>query len=189
VPITYGVEPSLLHSVEAMTRPYSVLEDGRPVERPASAAAQAWLATLRTAAQDSDVLALPFGDPDVVALSRADTGLRAQVEPLRRLGESEAARLLGVQPLPSVAWPPPGPLPAALDVVVGGQSRAVVLDASALPPASGSRNRTPSARSELPSLTGPVSGLLVEPVLSALLEPGGAAPGGEGRRRGLAVPR
>jgi hypothetical protein len=29
VPITYGVEPSLLHSVEAMTRPYSVLAEGR----------------------------------------------------------------------------------------------------------------------------------------------------------------
>jgi hypothetical protein len=129
----------------------------------------------------------------VVALSRADTGLRAQVEPLRRLGESEAARLLGVQPLPSVAWPPPGPLPAALDVVVGGQSRAVVLDASALPPVSGSRNRTPSARSELPSLTGPVSGLVVEPVLSALLEPTGgqglpASAGGEALRGEEASP-
>jgi hypothetical protein len=83
------------------------------------------------------VLALPFGDPDVVAMSRADSGLRAQVEPLRRLGESEVARVLGVEPLTSVAWPPPGPLPAALDVVVGGQTRAVVLDSSALPPASG----------------------------------------------------
>ena len=193
VPITYGVEPSLLHSVEAMTRPYSVLQDGVPVQQPASAAAEQWLTSLREAAQDSsrdsDVLALPFGDPDVVSMSRADTGLRAQVEPLRRLGESEVARVLGAEPLPSVAWPPPGPLPAALDVVVGGQSRAVVLDASALPPASGSRNRTPSARSELPSVTGPVSGLLVEPVLSALLEsPGGGAlpgeevsPGGGGR--------
>jgi hypothetical protein len=176
VPITYAVEPSLLHSVEAMTRPYSVLQDGAAVEQPPSAAAEAWLTALREAAQDSEVLALPFGDPDVVAISRADSGLRAQVEPLRRLGESEVARLLGVEPLPSVAWPPPGPLPAALDVVVGGQARAVVLDSSALPPASGSRSRTPSARSQLPSVTGPVSGLVAEPVLSALLEPPGTDP-------------
>jgi hypothetical protein len=69
-----------------------------------------------------------------------------------------------------------GPLPAALDVLVAGQTRAVVLDSSALPPASGSRNRTPSARSQLPSVTGPVSGLVAEPVLSALLEPPGTDP-------------
>jgi hypothetical protein len=61
-------------------------------------------------------------------------------------------------------------------VVVGGQTRAVVLDSSALPPASGSRSRTPSARSQLPSVTGPVSGLVAEPVLSALLEPPGTDP-------------
>jgi len=173
VPLTYGVEPSLLHSVEAMTRPYSVREGARPVERPASPAAQAWLTALREAARDSDVLALPFGDPDVVALVRTDSRLRAQVEPLRRLGESEATRVLGVEPLPSVAWPPPGPLASALDVVVSAQTRAVVLDSSALPPVSGSRNRTPSTRISLPSVTGPVSGLVVEPVLSALLAPPG----------------
>ena len=189
VPVTYGVEPSLLHSVEAMTRPYAVLEDGALAERPASAAAESWLAVLREAAQDSDVLALPFGDPDVVAMSRADSGLRAEVEPLRRLGESEVARVLGVEPLPSVAWPPPGPLPSALDVIVSARTRAVVLDSSALPPASRSRNRTPSARIQLPSVTGPVSGLVVEPVLSELLAspddealPGRAAPTSGGTR-------
>jgi hypothetical protein len=178
VPITYGVDPSLLHSVESMTRPHAVLSDGAPVQQPASAAAAAWLESLREAARDDDVLALPFGDPDIVAMSRADPGLRAQVEPLRRLGESEVARVLGVEPLPSVAWPPPGPLPAALDVLVSGQTRALVLDSSALLPASQSRSRTPSARVELPSVTGPVGGLVVEPVLSALLEsPDGGAVG------------
>jgi hypothetical protein len=103
VPVTYAVDPSLLHSVESMTRPYAVLADGVPVQQPASAAAEAWLESLREAARDDDVLALPFGDPDIVAMSRADPGLRAQVEPLRRLGESEVARVLGVEPLRR--WP------------------------------------------------------------------------------------
>jgi hypothetical protein len=39
VPLTWAVDPDLVHSVEAMTRPYAVLEGGRRTDRPASDAA------------------------------------------------------------------------------------------------------------------------------------------------------
>jgi hypothetical protein len=177
VPVTYGIDPSLLYSVEAMVRDYSVLVDGEKVDRPASAAAEQWLVALRAAATESDVLALPFGDPDVVAMSRLGSGLRDQVEQLRKLGQAEVRELLYEPgsdrgPLTSVVWPPPGPVTgSALDLLVGGETTAVVLDVAALPPASTSRNRTPSARNELPSFVGKVTGLVVEDVLSELVVP------------------
>lgn len=177
VPVTYGIDPSLLYSVEAMVRDYSVLVDGEKVDRPASPNAEQWLVGVRAAAQEQDVLALPFGDPDVVAMARAGTGLRDEVEQLRKLGQATVQRLLYEQdsprrPLTSVVWPPPGPIPdPALDLLLGGQARSVVLDVDALPPASAARNRTPSARTTLPSPYGATTGLVVEDVLSDLVAP------------------
>lgn len=177
VPMTYGIDPSLLYSVEAMVRDYTVLADGEQVDRPASANAEQWLVALRAAAQEQDVLALPFGDPDVVAMARAGTGLRDEVEQLRKLGQATVQRLLYEEgsprrPLTSVVWPPPGPVTdEALDLLLGGPARSVVLDVAALPPASAARNRTPSARTELPSQFGATTGLVVEDVLSDLVTP------------------
>lgn len=185
VPLTYAVDPSMLYSIEAMDRGggYTVLEDGEPVELPRSENAAQWLVSMRAAAQESAVLALPFGDPDVVALARA--GMGDEVNQLRKLGERTTQELLWPAessrgPLTSVAWPPPGPVTPALDDLVGGDTDAVVLDVAALPPASVSRNRTPNARTELPSPLGPVTGLVVEDVLSELVE--GGRNGGQGHR-------
>jgi hypothetical protein len=179
VPVTYGIDPSLLYSAEAMVAPrgYSVLEGGEKVDRPRSQNAEQWLVSLRAAAREQDVLALPFGDPDVVAMTRSGAGLRDEVEQLRKLGQSETRRLLYEQgsdrePLTSVVWPPPGPVnDAALDLLLGGEADSVVLDVAALPPASASRNRTPSTRNELPSQFGTTTGLVVEDVLSDLVTP------------------
>ena len=177
VPVTYGIDPSLVYSAEAMTRPYTGLEDGERVDHEPSAHAEQWLVSLRAAAQDSDVLALPFGDPDVVAMTRVGSGLRDDAEQLRKLGQAELSGLLYDEPsdrelLTSVAWPPPGPLTtAALEVLVGGQATSVVLDPEALPPASSARSRTPSTRNELPSQFGRVTGLVPEQVLSDLVTP------------------
>ena len=170
VPLTYGVDPALVDTVEATTRPYAVLVDGTARSRPPSAAAAAWLASLRAAVttDGTALLALPFGDPDVVAMSRTGSGLRDEVDSLRSLGRSEAQRLLGVAPLDAVAWPPPGPLGPALDRVAG-DATAVVLDAAAVPPPSVFRSRTPSAPTALSTATGPVTGLVVEDVLSELV--------------------
>lgn len=179
VPVTYGVDPSLLYSVGAMVAKngYSVLVDGERVNRPMSQNAEQWLVALRAEAQEQDVLALPFGDPDVVAMARSGAGLRAEVEQLRKLGQATTQRLLYEDgsdrgPLTSVAWPPPGPVDRpALELLLGGDVTGVVLDSAALPPASAQRNRTPNARNELPSTFGEPSGLVAEDVLSALVVP------------------
>ena len=175
VPVAYAVEPDLLGTVEMMTRPHPVLERGKAVERPASDAAVAWLLRLRAAAAAGSVLSLPYGDPDVVALSRPESGLRDDVELLRRLGQSETRRLLGVeQLLSSISWPPPGPIGGALDALAAGGQDAVpptvVLGDELLPEVPSKAGRTPSARTTLSSATGPVTALTIDTGLSLLAE-------------------
>ncbi len=187
VPMTYGVDPDLLDTVEVMSRPYALLSRGDRITRPASADAQRWLATLRTLADRADVLALPYADPDVVALSRPESGVRGDVDLLRKLGQSEARRLLGVDAvLRSIAWPPPGPLGGALDALVSGgdgsEPPAIVLDEGNLPEPPALLGRTPSARTTLSSTTGPVTALVIDSALSALVEPDPSAPGWQGAR-------
>jgi len=171
VPVTYAVDPDLLGSVEAMTQPYPVRSAGEVETLPASADAQAWLEALRTATADgADVLALPYGDPDVVALTRPGSQLRDDVEALRRLGQSEAARVLGREPLSSLAWLPPGPLGSSVDTLAGGQVDTLLIDPSSLPDAAPLAGRTPNARTTLSSTAEPVNALVLDEALSRLLE-------------------
>lgn len=201
VPITYAADPELLGTVAAMTGEHSLLTpDGEVVARPPSASAGAWLAELKealagappragtAAVPAADLIALPYADPDVVALSRAGGGLPSDVEQLRVLGERVAEDVLdgtvAADPLESVAWPPAGPLSAAaLDAVVAGGARAVVLDEAALPPRSLASPRTPGARTGLSSASaGPVTGLVVEDTLSRLLAASPDDPDWQGAR-------
>ncbi|MEO6205495.1 MAG: DUF6049 family protein, partial [Mycobacteriales bacterium] len=175
VPMTYAVDPDLLFTADAMTRPYQVrvnadrnrlVSDLEP--------ARQWLATLATAVARADVLALPYADPDVVALTAPDAGLADEVGQLRELGKREAARVTGRTPLSSVVWPPAGPLTRrALEALTSGGATAALLDPLALqqpdvPPA-----RTPDAViGQVSQQTGvPVNGLVIDPGLSALLDP------------------
>jgi len=183
VPVTYAVDPDLLGSVETMTQPYPVRSAGEVETLPASADAQAWLDALRAAAAEgADVLALPYGDPDVVALTRPGSQLRDDVEALRRIGQSEAARVLGREPLSSLAWLPPGPLGSSVDTLAGGQVDTLLVDPSSLPAAAPLAGRTPNARTTLPSTVEPVNALVPDEALSRLLEPDPTSRSWQGER-------
>ncbi len=185
VPVTYAIDPDLLTTVQALTEPHRVLEDGEVVERPPSEAAAEWLASVRAATTEGDVLALPYADPDVVALSRPESGVRDDVDLLRKLGQSEARRVLELDELlTSIAFPPPGPIGGALDTLVsespGGVPPAIVLSDETAEQATG--GRSPGARTTLSSTTGPVTALIVDPALSALVEPDPEDPSWQGPR-------
>lgn len=185
VPMTYAVDPALLDDVRASTRPYAVLDGQRTVVGAGGSVAAAWLTGLtadvaRTAkGVGNAVLALPYADPDVVALSRRPA-LRDDVTKADTLGQRTAADILGGVPLAGVAWPPAGPLSSdALDAVVGSDVGTVVLDEAALPPPATDFGRTPDARARLSSaVAGQVTGLVVDGGLSRLL----AAPVTQGGR-------
>lgn len=173
VPVTYAVDPDLLYTVRAMTRSYPVRTDGSVQDGAGVAAAQAWLPALQTA--PGDVVALPYADPDVVALTRGAAELAADVSAGRTYGETVTQEVLGRPPLRTVAYPPPGPLSdAALDTLTTGGASTVVLGSDAVHTPDPGASSTPSARVELPSSStaGPVTGLVVDRALSDLLARG-----------------
>jgi hypothetical protein len=175
VPVTLAVDPGLLETVSSMTRPYLVDDAaGRGVP-----AATTWLARLRSSGLTTSLLALPYADPDVTALSRGDDPRnREDLVSAAELGAEVTRTVLGRAPNPLVAWPPPGPVPpGAADALALTGARAFVLDPEAYDDSEPQRG-TPSTRSVYTtSSTGAnLDGLVVEPDLSALLagpEPGG----------------
>jgi hypothetical protein len=194
VPVTYAVDPDLLSTVAVMTEPYLVRRaSGEPEEKPPSPAALGWLDALTTALADPPdtaaraprgLLSLPYADPDIVALARTPSGLAEDVELLRRVGEDVTAEITGREPDRTIAWPPDGRLtPAALDLALAGDTRAVVLDEDALDPVPFDTSVTPSAPVELASASaGALTGLVVERELSRLLEVGPEDEGWQGAR-------
>lgn len=186
VPVTYGVDPDLLFTLRALAdRPYLVREAGKDVVRPESDRASRWLTVLADQAQKQDILALPYGDPDVTALARSGTGLRDDIELLRKLGVQTTSTVLGSPPMTALAWPPPGPVGAAVDALAGDRTAptALVLDETVFAPLTDTAGRTPSARVSLSSAaTGEVTGLVADAALSALTAPDPTAPTWQGAR-------
>ncbi len=179
-PPTLAIDPMLLEDVSLMTARDGYLVDAggagaRPVPGTGGAAATAWLARLRALAARSQVLALPYGDPDAVALQRL--GLGGQLAVAARRGRELWAKLMpGVPTLADVAWP----AHEALDAATAGTyaadgAKAVVLRTSSL--SAGSTPTTPTARSVLPQATTrsiPLDVLLVDDVVSTSIGQRGA---------------
>jgi hypothetical protein len=164
-----AVDPALLETVQGMSAGYRVADPTGVVDGTGATAAGRWLERLRAAVAGRCVLPLPYGDPDVVALSRAGlTDLEALAV---STGAQLVGDLLGVQPLTGTAWPADGVLDertftdlTVLDV------RAVLLEPRGLArPAPGT-----DADTDTVTLAGGPRGLLADPLLVTALEP--AAP-------------
>lgn len=177
LPLTYAVDPALLEAVQAMTGGYLVHAHGQPV-RPGTgrAAAARFLAALRPLVAVDAVLALPYADPDIVALVRAgrtqDVGLAAAAPAFSQIAE----QVLGVRPVPGLAWPPDGLLTRpALDALPAIGK--VVLSGAALP-APADLPYTADAVASLPTVAGgTVSALLTDPTIQQLVGSDPQAPG------------
>ena len=175
VPVTYAVDPDLLFTVDALQSPYQLrVTEDRNRKITETTAARRWIDQLHSAVTGEDVLALPYGDPDVVALSSYQTGLADEVGQLRELGRGEAARVTLRAPLTSVVWPPGGRLTRrGLETLAAGGATAAVLDAAALPGSELERARTPDAHAGqlLTQVGQPLNGLVLDATLSRLLTP------------------
>ncbi len=171
--LTWAIDPALLANAATMTKPYHAggvagcrsLREGspQPAPEPASRAAKAWLAQLKSATAGQQVFVTPYGDADLAALLRynlnadLDQAFKAgRLVAGQALGSSLSAPAAGTPASPNgIAWPANGSLNHA-DLVSLAASygiTTVVLDSTAMPP-SPQRNYTPSAQATAPDGTG-----------------------------------
>ncbi|MCA1824044.1 MAG: DUF6049 family protein [Mycobacteriales bacterium] len=168
--VTWAVDPELLEAVDRMTRRYRVITaDGKVTAVRPNRAAGTWLSGTRTELSAGEVLATPYGDPDVVALVRA--GLGSDVTNAVAVGQAVLARL-GLAADTRLQWPPAGALDAqSLDALVGAGASGVVVSADTVP-ADPEANFTPSAPTVLSALGRTVTALVGDATLSNLVAQG-----------------
>ena len=166
------VDPALLDAAEAMSHGYRVASSTGIIEGRGAGEAARWLGRLRATVAGRCVLPLPYGDPDLVALSRA--GL-ADLEALAiSTGLEIVTRVLGVRPLTQVAWPAGGVLDVrTLSDLLALGHRAVLLEPRGLAEPAGSMTGGAlrlAGASPLPDGTGPAA-VLLDPLVATALAP------------------
>ena len=127
-----AIDPDLVETAVAMRSGYQVVTvSGPPVPGAGADVAGRWVDRLVAAARGGCVLALPFADADLVALSRGGLGplaVTAQVE-----GRQLLTELLGTPVLDQAGWPVDGIADEpTLDRIADAGGRAVLLSADGI---------------------------------------------------------
>lgn len=171
-----AVDAELVSTAVAMRDGYEVLgPDGTRTPGGGSEAAGRWLDLVIATVRDMCVVALPWADADLVALTRGDLAdlASASITDARTV----VGRTLGVTPLASTTWPADGVLDEATFArTVAPLGRTVVLSADAV---SGTRERAGgvlplggAARPQLAVLTDPLLSRAAAGPVAAAPQPG-----------------
>jgi Family of unknown function (DUF6049) len=172
--LTWAVDPGLLASVSAMTKPYRVGGNATcsgTARRPASTAARTWLTDLRSVTARQDFFVTPYDNVDVAALTHQ--GMDSDLTQAFSDGRSVAATILGSAQRPAIAaadqnparaspangfggiaWPAEGVADYGVlgSLAVNGAGT-VILDTTMMPPVA-QVSYTPSAVTETPDGVG-----------------------------------
>lgn len=109
LPVTWVIDPDLLATASAMTEAYNVVdEDGETVPGKGQDTARQWLADLQNAVKGREVVALPFGDPDLAAIAhrgRKVPGTLDQLGDATTLAQKTVGSVLHLEPETDLAWP------------------------------------------------------------------------------------
>ncbi|MFD3522774.1 DUF6049 family protein [Streptomyces sp. NPDC058653] len=131
LPVTWVVDPDLLATVEAMADTYRVKDGNSTVAGTNQLVARTWLNSLEKAVQDNgDVVALPFGDPDLASLAHGGENVSGSLGHLQ--GSSEVAArtvetILHLSPATDFAWPVDGAVdPSIIDVATSAGADKVI---------------------------------------------------------------
>ncbi len=110
--VTWVVDPDLLASVDAMTRSYEVrAADGTTTAGRNQELAKKWLTELQQAVAGKEVVALPYGDPDLASLAHNGTSVTGSLSHLKEatdVVDDTVKTILHVKPDTDFAWPVDG---------------------------------------------------------------------------------
>lgn len=175
VPLTWAVDPGVLHDAQTMGTRYQVRSGDEVVTGTGGPAASDFLARLTSATANDDVVALPYADVDTVALTRA--GLSGDITAAQSRGEEITGEALGVTPARGMTWPPDGLVDQkALNALASTGARTAVLRDTALPLAE-QQTYTPDPVASVRTTSGKVTVLLADSILSDIVGSAGSRPG------------
>ncbi|MGW2249447.1 DUF6049 family protein [Kitasatospora sp. NPDC001660] len=159
--LTWTIDPDLLDTAFAMTRPYRVQKPGTEVKGlsakddttvpgAGTAAAKDWLEKLRAAVAKpgNQVVALPYADPDVASIAHngADlTGMGTALNKAATAGRLTVEGRLSVDTRSDVAWPYQGYLDQQVAGVAQQAGSSLLLVDGASMPEPDALNHTPNA--------------------------------------------
>jgi hypothetical protein len=132
--VTWVIDPDLLASVDAMTKNYQVRdEDGTTTSGRNQAVAKQWLSELQQAVAGKEVVALPFGDPDLASLAHNGTTVTGSLSHLKEATDAIDATvptILHVKPSTDFAWPVGGAVdPSIMKVATSAGADKVIVHA------------------------------------------------------------
>ncbi|MDQ1017914.1 DUF6049 family protein [Streptomyces afghaniensis] len=135
--ITWVIDPDLLASVDAMTRSYQVRdEDGAITPGRNQAVAKQWLSELQQAVVGKEVVALPFGDPDLASLAHNGTAVTGSLSHLKEATDAvdnTVEPILHVKPSKDFAWPVDGAVdPSIMKVATSAGADKVIARSDSL---------------------------------------------------------
>ncbi|MHB9860389.1 DUF6049 family protein [Streptomyces sp. YIM S03343] len=147
--VTWVLDPDLLAAVDAMTRTYKVRNnDGTTTAGTQQAVAKQWLAALQQAVAGKEVVALPYGDPDLASLAHNGTGVTGSLNQLKAATdaiENTVEPILHVKPSTDFAWPVNGAVDASIVKVATSAGADAVIARSDSLEETGGLTYTPSA--------------------------------------------
>ncbi|NJP51244.1 hypothetical protein HCJ93_14470 [Streptomyces sp. SBST2-5] len=147
--VTWVIDPDLLASVDAMTESYQVRGDGdENVAGRNQQLAKRWLAQLQQAVEDKEVVALPFGDPDLASLAHHGTSVAGSLNHLKEAtdaADQTVRTILHMTPATDFAWPVSGAVdPSVIKVATSAGADKVIARSDSFQE-NGGLSYTPSA--------------------------------------------
>ncbi|GHC36612.1 DUF6049 family protein [Streptomyces cinnamoneus] len=151
LPVTWVIDPDLLATVEAMTKSYSIAgPNGQTTPGKGQAVAKQWLNQLQEAVTGRQVVALPFGDPDLASLAHRGkdvSGALSHLQSATELAATTVDTILGVKPRTDFAWPVDGAVDTSIvDVATSAGAHNVIARSDSLREPGGSPYAPTAAR-------------------------------------------
>ncbi|SED11930.1 hypothetical protein SAMN05216483_3170 [Streptomyces sp. 2131.1] len=148
LPVTWVIDPDLLASVDAMTKPYRVRSGDTTVAGTNQEVAKKWLTSLEAAVSEGKVVALPFGDPDLASIAhrgKTVSGTLSHLQTASEVAGMTVETILHLKPSTDFAWPVDGAVdPSIVDVATSAGAHNVIARSDSLEE-TGNLAYTPSA--------------------------------------------